>query len=178
MFAPNGTLYGFDADYGSSGVWGSINTATGAFTQIGNLGTYFPSFDDHTEFYGFSLAFGSSGTLYATGCVNGNTGETDFGTLNLTTGAFTKIAASPVSIAGSLAAPIPEPGTFALLAAGSVGVFGYGLWRRRVGRPRFVLTRSPRKPFDCGSGEVVRPLKPKPKGTENGLVKTAGDRVW
>ena len=43
MFAPNGTLYGFDVAYGGgSGAWGSINTATGAFTQIGNLNTYFP----------------------------------------------------------------------------------------------------------------------------------------
>ena len=43
MFAPNGTLYGFDVGYGGgSGAWGSINPATGAFTQIGNLNTYFP----------------------------------------------------------------------------------------------------------------------------------------
>ena len=44
MFAPNGTLYGFDVDDGGgSGAWGSINLATGAFTKIGNLNTYFPS---------------------------------------------------------------------------------------------------------------------------------------
>ena len=43
MFAPNGNLYGFDVDYGGgSGAWGTINPATGAFTQIGNLNTYFP----------------------------------------------------------------------------------------------------------------------------------------
>ena len=43
MFAPNGNLYGFDVGYGGgSGAWGSINPATGAFTQIGNLNTYFP----------------------------------------------------------------------------------------------------------------------------------------
>ena len=68
MFAPNGTLYGFDvAEGGGSGAWGSINSATGAFTQIGNLNTYFPSGLDHNENYGFSLAFGPSGNLYATG---------------------------------------------------------------------------------------------------------------
>ena len=44
MFAPNGTLYGFDvADGGGVATWGSINLATGAFTKIGNLNTYFPS---------------------------------------------------------------------------------------------------------------------------------------
>ena len=43
MFAPNGTLYGFDVGYGGgSGSWGSINPATGAFTQIGNLNPCFP----------------------------------------------------------------------------------------------------------------------------------------
>ena len=103
MFAPNGTLYGFDVDEGGgSGAWGSINTATGAFTQIGNLNTYFPGCLDHNENYGFSLAFGPSGNLYATGY--GTDGNSDYGTLSLTTGAFTKIAASPVGYdAGSLA---------------------------------------------------------------------------
>ncbi len=67
MFAPNGTLYGFDVAEGWSWRWGSINPATGAFTQIGNLGTYFPSGIDHNECYGFSLAFGPSGNLYVTG---------------------------------------------------------------------------------------------------------------
>ena len=68
MFAPNGDLYGFDVGYaGGSGAWGRINPATGAFTQIGNLNTYFPNAIDHTETDGFSLAFGPSGILYATG---------------------------------------------------------------------------------------------------------------
>ena len=63
MFAPNGTLYGFDVGYGGgSGAWGSINPATGAFTQIGNLNTIFGNVLDHTGNYGFSLAFGPSGT--------------------------------------------------------------------------------------------------------------------
>ena len=103
MFAPNGSLYGFNVGYaGGSGAWGSINPATGAFTQIGNLNAYFPSYEDHTETYGFSLAFASSGNLYVTGWDSSN--NLDYGTLNLTTGAFTKIAASPVNFAGSLAA--------------------------------------------------------------------------
>ncbi len=104
MFAPNGTLYGFDvAEGGGSGAWGRINPATGAFTQIGNLNTYFPYYGgDHNETYGFSLAFSSSGNLYVTGSDVSN--NFDYGTLNLTTGAFTKIATSPVGEAGSLAA--------------------------------------------------------------------------
>ena len=97
MFAPNGTLYAFDADYGGgSGAWGSVNLANGAFNQIGNLNTYFPSYEDHNENYGFSLAFGPSGNLYATGW--GTDDNFDYGTLSLTTGVFTKIATSPVEI--------------------------------------------------------------------------------
>jgi hypothetical protein len=129
MFAPNGTLYGFDVTYGGgSGAWGSINPATGAFTQIGNLNTCFPWGLDHNENYGFSLAFGPSGNLYATGY--GSDNNYDYGTLNLTTGAFTKIAASPVGYAGSLASPVPEPSTIALLGAGAISVLAYA-WRRR-----------------------------------------------
>jgi len=129
MFAPNGTLYGFDVAYnGGSGVWGSINTSTGAFTQIGNLNTYFPYGLDHNENYGFSLAFGPSGNLYATGY--GSDNNYDYGTLNLTTGAFTKIAASPLEYAGSLASPVPEPSTIMLLGAGAIALLGYW-WRQR-----------------------------------------------
>jgi hypothetical protein len=137
MFAPNGTLYGFDVGYaGGSGAWGSINPATGAFTQIGNLNTYFPgNGDDHTETYGFSLAFGSSGNLYVTGYdpTSGNplNGDMVYGTLSLTTGAFTQIAASPVAYAGSIASPIPEPSTIILLSVGVFSLLAYGWrWRR------------------------------------------------
>ena len=134
MFAPNGDLYGFDVGYaGGSGAWGRINPVTGAFTQIGNLNTYFPNAIDHTETDGFSLAFGPSGTLYATGWDGNSSGKMEYGTLSLTTGAFTEIAASPVSWAGSLASPVPEPSTFVLLGVGAFGVFGYRSWRSRKG---------------------------------------------
>ncbi len=96
MFAPNGTLYGFDtAPWGPGGAWGTINRTTGAFTQIGNLSTsmMWPGGDGFTEADGYSFAFNSSGTLYATGI--GPDSRPDFGTLNLTTGAFTEISASP-----------------------------------------------------------------------------------
>ncbi len=129
MFAPNGNLYGFDVEEGGgSGAWGSINTATGAFTKIGNLNTYFPSFADHNENWGFSLAFGSSGNLYVTGY--DSSGNFDYGTLSLTTGAFTKIAASPVGESGSLASAVPEPSTFILSGIGAISLLAYG-WRRR-----------------------------------------------
>ena len=130
MFAPNGDLYAFGVDYGGSGAWGRVNPATGAFTQIGNLGAYFPAYTDHNENWGFSLAFGSSGNLYVTG-YDGSSNLYDYGTLNLTTGAFTKFAASPVGWEGSLAAPIPEPSTFVLLGAGAIALFGYRSWRQR-----------------------------------------------
>jgi hypothetical protein len=56
----------------------------------------------------------------------------DFGTLNLTTGAFTKIANSPVGWAGSIAAPIPEPSTIVLLGVGAISLLGYALRQRRA----------------------------------------------
>jgi hypothetical protein len=131
MFAPNGDLYGFDVGYaGGSGSWGRINPATGAFTQIGNLSTYFPSGIDHTETQGFSLAFGPSGNLYATGYTGVGPAWFDYGTLDLTTGAFTKLAASPLLYAGSLASPVPEPSTVLLLGVGITCLLGYTRQRR------------------------------------------------
>jgi hypothetical protein len=130
MFAPNGDLYAFDVPEGGDGTWGRVNPATGAFTQIGNLNTYFPGFNDYNESRGFSLAFGSSGNLYVTGY--GTDNYMDFGTLNLTTGAFTKIANSPVGWAGSIAAPIPEPSTIVLLGVGAISLLGYALRQRRA----------------------------------------------
>jgi hypothetical protein len=92
------------------------------------LGTYFPAGEDHNENYGFSLAFGSSGNLYVTGY--GSDDNFDYGTLNLATGVFTKIAASPVEDAGSLASPTPEPSTIILLGVGAFSLLAYGWWRR------------------------------------------------
>jgi hypothetical protein len=130
MFAPNGKLYGFDVSQGGgSGAWGSISLTTGAFTQIGNLNTSFSPYLDHNENYGFSVAFGPSGNLYATG-YDPSTGNWDYGTLSLTNGAFTKIAASPVGFAGSLANAVPEPSTFVLLGMGAISFIAWA-WRRR-----------------------------------------------
>jgi len=132
MFAPDGTLYGFDVGYaGGSGAWGRINPATGAFTQIGSLTTSFydGSVSPHNETNGFSLAFGPSGNLYVAGYDPYDSGGNyDYGTLSLTTGAFTKLGASPLPYAGSLAAPIPEPSTLALLGLGAVSLLAYR-WR-------------------------------------------------
>jgi hypothetical protein len=128
MFGPNGTLYGFDV---MGGGWGTINPSTGTYTQTGNLSNAFPFNGNFgfNESQGFSLAFGSSGTLYATGW--GTDGYSDFGTLNLTTGAFTKVS-SPFGIwnEGSLAASIPEPSTLALFGVAAISLLAYG-WRRR-----------------------------------------------
>ena len=72
------------------GAWGTISTTTGAFTQIGNLSTSMlnPGTFGFTESNGCSFAFDSSGTLYATGY--GPDSRSDFGTLDLTTGEFTR----------------------------------------------------------------------------------------
>jgi hypothetical protein len=136
MFAPNGNLYAFDVPEGGGGEWGRVNPATGAFTQIGNLSTYFPNFLDYNESRGFSLAFGPSGNLYVTGY--GSDNNYDYGTLNLTTGTFTKISVSPVGGAGSLAAPLPEPSTIILLGIGAISLLAYGCVRAR--RPRIFCS--------------------------------------
>jgi hypothetical protein len=133
MFAPNGDLYAFGVDYGGgSGAWGRVNPATGAFTQIGNLNTSFNPALDHNENYGFSLAFGPSGTLYATGWDGNSSDNMEYGTLSLTTGAFTEIAASPVGYEGSLVTAVPEPSAIVLLGVGVVSLLAYG-WRRKPG---------------------------------------------
>ena len=105
MFSPNGALYEFDVGPGDvPGVWGTINTATGVFTKVGSLDTAFSVYgyeaNGFNEWDGCSLAFGSSGALYATGPDISNNGAMDFGTLNLTTGAFAKISSSPVQYGG------------------------------------------------------------------------------
>jgi len=43
---------------------------------------------------------------------------------------------------GFLLTPTPEPGTFALLAAGAMGLVGYGFWRRRRGRHVHAISAS------------------------------------
>jgi hypothetical protein len=117
----------------------TINTTTGAFTQIGNLNTSmgYPGSFGFTEADGYSFAFDSSGTLYATGF--GPDYQVDFGTLNLTTGAFTKISTAPFNYSGigSIAIDVPEPSMFVLLGAGAFAVFAHR-WARKRAKRRLV----------------------------------------
>ena len=140
LAAPNGTLYAFDTGCGNGSLqsWGTVNPATGAFTRIGNLGSVF---DVGTGTP--ALGFDSSGDLIAAG--DSTTGSFIFGTLNVTTGAFTSTAnASTYGTVlndlaqfsgfdglGHIVTVVPEPSSLALAIVCAFGLVVYWYWGRR-----------------------------------------------
>ena len=56
--------------------------------------------------------------------------------------AFDHLAASSLITNSPVAAPVPEPNTVALLAAGAVGLLGCGLRRSRAVNPANVMRRA------------------------------------
>ena len=111
-FGPDGTLYLTGADFAGAGpinpVLATINPSTGAvLTHVST-----------TDFFG-GLGVRSDGTIF------GSTGDTaQIFTLS-TSGAETLVGSTGQNFVGDLAfAPVPEPGTLALLLCGGVAVLG------------------------------------------------------
>jgi hypothetical protein len=142
LVAPNGTLYAFDAsiagNFGPVGPWGAVNPTTGVFTKIGDLSSVFTG----TANGGPVLGFDSAGDLIAAGYSDNMTPI--FGTLNLTTGAFTSTAnastgdllglaetAYDAGGMGHIVTIVPEPSVAVLLATGLLTLAGCAFARRR-----------------------------------------------
>lgn len=117
--AATGTaLYNIDA--ATDAIYLQNPPNNGTLTMIGALGV------DTIGTVGFDISFG--GTPYAS-LTDGLTGKSSLYTIDLTTGSATLVGA--FGIGGSaaiapplldLAAPVPEPGTYALMLLGLVGV--------------------------------------------------------
>jgi len=138
LAAPNGTLYAFDTNAGGAyQSWGTVNPTTGVFTKIGNLGSVFGYAGQGSPILGFD----SSGDLIAAGY--STTNNPIFGTLNLTTGAFTSTANASTGVlndlaeystesygSGHIVTVVPEPSAIALLLAGAMLLAGGAFFGR------------------------------------------------
>ena len=116
------TLYAIDSSAGTLVTIGSVNGTTspngGVTSVVGSLGLG-TSLND-------SIGFDISGTGAAFGSITTG-GTSRLYSINLTTGAATlvgSIGAGTTPFAGLAAATAPEPGTFALLAAGVTMTLG------------------------------------------------------
>lgn len=126
------TLYGISSATDSLYIQNPPNAGT--LTLVGGLGF------DTVAVTGFDIS-GTSGMAFAS-LTNGDTAESSFYSINLTTGAATLIGAFGVGGNPALAAPllgialnvgvIPEPSTYAMLFAGLLAV-GSIVRRRRPG---------------------------------------------
>jgi hypothetical protein len=108
------TLYGIDT--GRDRLVTFANPSNGQYTTVGALGF------DATELGGFDVS-GATGTAFAT-FTNANQSRTTFGTVNLTTGAFTPIGEvgggnilTGMTVGGGV---VPAPASLALLGLGMV----------------------------------------------------------
>jgi hypothetical protein len=110
------TLFGIDT--GRDRLVMFPNPSNGQYSTVGALGF------DATELGGFDIS-GASGTAFAT-FTNANQSRTTFGTVNLTTGAFTQIG----EVGGGniltgmtiLGGTVPAPASLALLGLGMVAL--------------------------------------------------------
>jgi len=114
--SPSSTLFGIDT--GRDRLVTFANPANGTFTTVGALGF------DATELGGFDIS-GATGTAYAT-FTNANQSRTTFGTVNLTTGAFTPLGevGGGNILTGMTILPtvVPAPGSLALIGLGLVAL--------------------------------------------------------
>ncbi len=126
------------------GPWGTIDLATGVFTEMGNLGSVFEGDGNGPP----ALAFDSAGDLIAVGL--GPDYVPTVLDLNVTTGVYTTTTVPFNSTAGMLAenawdlggmgsmvtAPTPKPSNLVLLGVGAIGLIGFTWRRRSVGADR------------------------------------------
>ena len=108
----------------SANVFGTLNTTTGLFSQIGSANNVFQSMaltSDGTALYGVSVSQNFPG-IYS---INPSTGVP-----TLLAAAIGFPAETYVVGAGMAASPVPEPAAYAMALAGLV-CGGYFTWRRR-----------------------------------------------
>jgi hypothetical protein len=112
-------------------VFGTLNTTTGLFSQIGSANNVFQSMaltSDGTTLYGVSVSQNSPG-IYS---INPSTGVP-----TLLTAAIGFPAETYVVGAGMAASPVPEPAAYAMALMG-LACSGYATWRRLRGRRRLA----------------------------------------
>jgi len=114
--ATNTTLFGIDT--GRDRLVTFANPSNGQFTTVGALNF------DATELGGFDIS-GSTGTAFAT-FTNANQSRTTFGTVNLTSGAFTPIGevggGNILTSMTIIPGVVPAPASLALLGLGLVAL--------------------------------------------------------
>lgn len=109
------TLYGIDT--GRDRLVTFANPSNGQYSTVGALGF------DATELGGFDIS-GASGTAFAT-FTNANQSRTTFGTVNLTTGAFTpigEVGGGNILTGMTIVGVVPAPASLALLGLGMVAL--------------------------------------------------------
>jgi hypothetical protein len=124
-FAGTTTTTLYDIRVTDSSLYTQIPPNAGTLNLVGALGT------TTNSQVGFDVS-GRTGTAFAS--LNGGN---NFGTVNLTTGAFTNIGAIGGGFAGQVVGmslvTVPEPSSVALLGMGAAGLLGY-VRRRRPAR--------------------------------------------
>lgn len=109
------TLYGIDT--GRDRLVTFANPSNGQFTTVGALGF------DATELGGFDIS-GATGTAFAS-FTNSSQSRTTFGTVNLTTGAFTpigEVGGGNLLTGMTIVGTVPAPASLALLGLGVVAL--------------------------------------------------------
>jgi hypothetical protein len=114
--APSPTLFGIDT--GRDRLVTFANPSNGQYSTVGALGF------DATELGGFDVS-GETGTAYAT-FTNANQSRTMFGTVNLTTGAFTQLGevggGNILTSMTLIPGVVPAPASLALIGLGLVAL--------------------------------------------------------